>query len=126
SRVTPPAPSAASLLPPQFALDLPTDAGEQQVRAAINPAAPFLPRALPSPPTYSKVNPADTPVLTLALTSDTLPLSRVQDAADTILAQKISQLPGVGLVTISGGQKPAIRGQADPAQLATYRPRPDD
>src|SRR5262245_33492277 len=110
----------ASLITLQFALDLSIDVAEQQVQAAINTAATFLPRDLPSPPTYSKVNPADTPVLTLALTSDTLPLSRVQDAADTICAQKISQLPGVGLVTISGGQKPAIRVQADPSKLASY------
>src|SRR5262244_1109957 len=112
--------SGASLITLQFALDLSIDVAEQQVQAAINAAATFLPRDLPSPPTYSKVNPADTPVLTLGLTSDTLPLSRVQDAADTILAQKISQLPGVGLVTISGGQKPAVRVQADPSALASY------
>jgi multidrug efflux pump len=112
--------SGASLITLQFALDLSIDVAEQQVQAAINTATTFLPKDLPSPPTYSKVNPADTPVLTLGLTSDTLPLSRVQDAADTILAQKISQLPGVGLVTISGGQKPAIRVQADPSALASY------
>ena len=112
--------SGASLITLQFALDLSIDVAEQQVQAAINAAATFLPPDLPTPPTYSKVNPADTPVLTLALTSDTLPLSRVQDVADTILAQKISQLPGVGLVTISGGQKPAIRVQADPSALASY------
>jgi multidrug efflux pump len=112
--------SGASLITLQFALDLSIDVAEQQVQAAINAASSFLPKDLPSPPTYSKVNPADTPVLTLGLTSDTLPLSRVQDAADTILAQKISQLPGVGLVTISGGQKPAVRVQADPSALASY------
>jgi multidrug efflux pump len=112
--------SGASLITLQFVLDLSIDVAEQQVQAAINAATSFLPRDLPSPPTYSKVNPADTPVLTLGLTSDTLPLSRVQDAADTILAQKVSQLPGVGLVTISGGQKPAIRVQADPSALASY------
>jgi multidrug efflux pump len=112
--------SGASLIILQFALDLSIDVAEQQVQAAINAAATFLPRDLPSPPTYSKVNPADTPVLTLGLTSETLPLSRVQDVADTILAQKISQVPGVGFVTISGGQKPAIRLQADPSELASY------
>jgi multidrug efflux pump len=112
--------SGASLITLQFALDLSIDVAEQQVQAAINAASSFLPKDLPSPPTYSKVNPADTPVLTLGLTSDTLPLSRVQDVADTILAQKISQLPGVGLVTISGGQKPAVRVQADPSALASY------
>jgi multidrug efflux pump len=110
----------ASLITLQFALELPIDVAEQEVQAAINAAATYLPRDLPNPPTYSKVNPADTPVLTLALTSDTLPLSRVEDLADTALAQKISQLPGVGLVTISGGQRPAIRVQADPSALASY------
>src|SRR5215471_6842961 len=104
----------SSLITLQFTLDLSLDVAEQQVQAAINAAGTFLPRDLPSPPTYSKVNPADAPILTLALTSDTLPLSRVEDLADTTLAQKISQLPGVGLVTISGGQKPAVRVQADP------------
>ncbi|PYN96266.1 MAG: acriflavine resistance protein B [Candidatus Rokuibacteriota bacterium] len=110
----------ASLVTLQFTLDYAIDVAEQQVQAAINAAATFLPRDLPSPPVYSKVNPADTPVLTLALTSDTLPLPRVQDLADTNLAQKISQLPGVGLVSISGGQKPAVRVQADPRALASY------
>ena len=110
----------ASLITLQFTLDYAIDVAEQQVQAAINAAATFLPRDLPSPPVYSKVNPADTPVLTLALTSDTLPLTKVQDLADTNLAQKISQLPGVGLVSISGGQKPAVRVQADPSALASY------
>src|ERR1043166_3243146 len=110
----------ASLITLQFTLDYAIDVAEQQGQAAINAAAPFLPRDLPSPPVYSKVNPADPPVLTLALTSDTLPLTRVQDLADTNLAQKISQLPGVGLVSISGGQKPAVRVQADPSALASY------
>jgi len=110
----------ASLITLQFTLDYAIDVAEQQVQAAINAAATFLPRDLPSPPIYSKVNPADTPVLTLALTSDTLPLTKVQDLADTNLAQKISQLPGVGLVSISGGQKPAVRVQADPSALASY------
>ena len=100
------------------------DVAEQEVQAAINAAGTFLPRDLPSPPIYSKVNPADTPILTLALTSDTLPLTQVQDLADTNLAQKISQLPGVGLVSISGGQKPAVRVQANPTALAVLRPRP--
>jgi multidrug efflux pump len=110
----------ASLIILQFTLDHAIDVAEQEVQAAINAAATYLPRDLPSPPTYSKVNPADTPVLTLGITSDSLPLSRVQDLADTNLAQKISQLPGVGLVTISGGQKPAIRVQSDPTALASY------
>src|SRR2546422_140107 len=110
----------ASLITLQFTLDYAIDVAEQQVQAAINAAATFLPRDLPSPPVYSKVNPADTPVLTLALTSDTLPLTKVQDLADTNLAQKISQLPGVGLVSISGGQRPAVRVRADPNALASY------
>ena len=84
------------------------------------PAATFLPRDLPNPPVYSKVNPADAPILTLALTSETLPLPKVEDLADTRLAQKISQLPGVGLVSISGGQRPAVRIQANPTALAAY------
>src|SRR6185503_15188482 len=110
----------ASLVTLQFVLEHPIDVAEQEVQAAMNAAATFLPRDLPSPPIYSKVNPADTPIMTLALTSDTLPLNRVQDLADTNLAQKISQLPGVGLVSISGGQRPAVRVQADPTALASY------
>ncbi len=104
----------------QFSLNLSLDVAEQEVQAAINAAATFLPRDLPNPPVYSKVNPADAPVLTLALTSDTLPLSKVEDLADTRLAQKISQLPGVGYVSISGGQRPAVRVQANPTALAAY------
>ena len=110
----------ASLITLQFTLEHPIDVAEQEVQAAINVASTYLPRDLPNPPIYSKVNPADTPILTLALTSDTLPLSRVEDLADTNLAQKISQLPGVGLVSISGGQRPAVRVQADPTSLASY------
>ncbi len=110
----------ASLITLQFTLEYQIDVAEQEVQAAMNAASVYLPKDLPSPPIYSKVNPADTPVLTLALTSDTLPLTRVHDLADTNLAQKISQLPGVGLVSISGGQKPAIRVQADPNALASY------
>ncbi|HEX4996687.1 MAG TPA: efflux RND transporter permease subunit, partial [Terriglobia bacterium] len=109
-----------SLITLQFALDLSIDVAEQDVQAAINAASNFLPRDLPNPPIYSKINPADAPVLTLALTSDTLPLSKVQDFADTRLAQKISQLSGVGLVRISGGNKPAVRIQANPAALSRY------
>src|SRR5712672_1476624 len=104
----------------QFALDQNIDVAEQQVQAAINASGTYLPKDLPNPPIYSKVNPADSPILTLALTSDTLPLSKVEDLADTALAQKISQLPGVGLVSISGGQKPAVRIQANPTALASY------
>jgi len=110
----------SSVITLQFALDLNIDVAEQEVQAAINAAATYLPRDLPNPPVYSKTNPADAPVLTLALTSKTLPLSKVQDLADTRLAQKISQLPGVGLVSISGGQKPAVRVQANPSALAAY------
>jgi multidrug efflux pump len=110
----------SSLVTLQFTLDLNIDVAEQEVQAAINAAGTFLPRDLPNPPTYSKTNPADAPILTLALTSDTLPLSKVQDLADTRLAQKISQLPGVGLVTIGGGQKPAVRIQVNPTALAAY------
>jgi multidrug efflux pump len=110
----------SSLITLQFTLDLNIDVAEQEVQAAINAAGTFLPRDLPNPPIYSKTNPADAPILTLALTSETLPLSKVQDLADTRLAQKISQLPGVGLVTISGGQKPAVRIQVNPTTLAAY------
>src|SRR5262245_50792969 len=108
----------SSIITLQFALDQNIDIEEQQVQAAINAAGTYLPRDLPNPPIYSKVNPADAPILTLALTSDTLPLSKVEDLADTALAQKISQLPGVGLVSISGGQKPAVRIQTNPTALA--------
>jgi multidrug efflux pump len=109
-----------SVITLQFDLKEDIDVAEQEVQAAINAASTYLPRDLPNPPIYSKVNPADTPILTLALTSDTLPLQKVEDFADTNLAQKISQLSGVGLVTISGGQKPAVRVQANPTALASY------
>ncbi|HWZ84185.1 MAG TPA: multidrug efflux RND transporter permease subunit [Terriglobales bacterium] len=110
----------SSIITLQFNLNENIDIEEQQVQAAINAATTYLPRDLPNPPIYSKVNPADSPIITLALTSDTLPLSKVEDLADTALAQKISQLPGVGLVSISGGQKPAVRIQANPTALASY------
>jgi multidrug efflux pump len=110
----------ASVITLQFALDLDIDVAEQQVQAAINSAGTYLPRDLPNPPVYSKVNPADAPILTLALTSETLPLSKVHDLADTRLAQKMSQLPGVGLVSLSGGQKPAVRIRANPTALSSY------
>src|SRR5690349_20246434 len=110
----------SSVIVLQFALDLNIDIAEQQVQAAINAGSTYLPRDLPNPPIYSKSNPADAPILTLALTSSTMPLSRVEDYADTTLAQKISQLPGVGLVSISGGQRPAVRIQANPTALASY------
>jgi multidrug efflux pump len=110
----------SSLITLQFSLDLSLDVAEQEVQAAINASFTFLPKDLPNPPVYSKVNPADAPVLTLALTSDILPLPQVEDFADTRLAQKISQLPGVGLVSISGGQRPAVRVRVNPTALASY------
>ena len=110
----------SSVITLQFSLDLNIDVAEQEVQAAINAASTFLPADLPNPPIYSKTNPADAPVLTLALTSKTLPLSKIEDLADTRLAQKISQLSGVGLVSISGGQKPAVRVQVNPTALSSY------
>jgi multidrug efflux pump len=110
----------SSVITLQFDLNLNIDIAEQEVQAAINGASNLLPQGLPNPPIYSKVNPADAPVLTLAMTSKTLPLSKVEDLADTMLAQKISQLPGVGMVSISGGQRPAVRIQANPTALASY------
>jgi multidrug efflux pump len=109
-----------SVITLQFALSLNIDVAEQDVQEAINSAQSFLPPQLPMPPVYNKVNPADAPILTLALTSDSIPLSKVEDYTDTRLAEKISQLPGVGAVTISGGQKPAVRVQVNPTQLASY------
>ena len=109
-----------SVITLQFSLDLSIDIAEQEIQAAINAGGTFLPRDLPNPPIYSKVNPADTPILTLALTSKTLPLPKIEDLADTTLAQKISQLPGVGLVRISGGQKPGVRIRVNPTSLAAY------
>jgi multidrug efflux pump len=110
----------SSVITLQFDLNLSIDVAEQEVQAEINAATNLLPKDLPNPPIYSKINPADSPILTLALTSDTLPLSKVEDLADTTLAQKISQLSGVGLVSISGGQRPAVRVQANPTALASY------
>ena len=116
----------SSIIILQFSLDLDIDVAEQEVQAAINAAQTYLPAGLPSPPIYSKSNPADAPILTLALTSKTFPLAQVEDFADTRLAQKISQLPGVGLVSISGGQKPAVRVQANPTALSSYGINLDD
>jgi multidrug efflux pump len=110
----------ASVITLQFSLALSLDVAEQEVQAAINAGNSLLPADLPSPPIYNKVNPADTPILTLAITSTSLPLPKVQDLIDTRIAQKISQLPGVGLVTLSGGQRPAVRIQANPKALAAY------
>ena len=115
-----------SVITLQFSLDLNIDVAEQEVQAAINAANTYLPKDLPNPPIYSKTNPADAPVITLALTSRSLPLSKVEDLADTRLAQKISQLPGVGLVSISGGQKPAVRVQTNPTALASVGINQDD
>ncbi|HEY5211363.1 MAG TPA: MdtB/MuxB family multidrug efflux RND transporter permease subunit [Stellaceae bacterium] len=116
----------ASVITLQFTLDLNIDVAEQEVQAAINAAGNLLPADLPAPPIYAKVNPADAPVLTLAITSKTLPLTQVEDLTDTRIAQKISQLPGVGLVSISGGQQPAVRIQADPRALAAHGLNIDD
>lgn len=112
--------NGGSVITLEFSLDENIDVSEQEVQAGINAAQSFLPADLPNPPVYSKVNPADQPILTLALTSDTMPLTKVEDLADTNLAQKISQVTGVGLVSIAGGQKPAVRVQANPTQLASY------
>jgi multidrug efflux pump len=118
--------AGASVITLQFSLNLSLDVAEQEVQAAINAAGNLLPADLPAPPIYAKVNPADAPVLTLAVTSKTLPLTQVEDLADNRLAQKISQLPGVGLVSISGGQRPAVRVQANLPALAAYGLNIDD
>jgi multidrug efflux pump len=110
----------ASVVTLQFTLEENIDVAEQEVQAAINAAQTYLPNDLPTPPIYSKVNPADAPIMTLAMTSDSIPLPQVEDLADSTFAQKISQLPGVGLVSISGGQKPAVRIMANPTALASY------
>jgi multidrug efflux pump len=109
-----------SVITLEFNLDENIDVAEQEVQAAINAGNSFLPADLPNPPIYSKVNPADAPIMTLALTSNSLPLDKIEDAADTNLAQKVSQVTGVGLVSIAGGQKPSVRIQANPTQLAAY------
>ena len=118
--------AGASVITLQFSLDIGLDVAEQEVQAAINAAGNLLPSDLPAPPIYAKVNPADAPILTLALTSKTLPLTQVEDIGDTRLAQKISQQPGVGLVSISGGQRPAVRVQINPRALAAYGLNIDD
>jgi multidrug efflux pump len=110
----------SSIITLQFDLNLDIDVAEQEIQASINAAGTYLPPDLPNPPIYSKVNPADAPIITLALTSKTLPLTKVEDLADTTLAQKLSQLPGVGLVSISGGQKPAVRIRVNPTSLAAF------
>jgi multidrug efflux pump len=120
SQMTSTSSDGSSVIVLQFSLDLNIDVAEQEVQAAINAAQGYLPTDLPVPPVYSKSNPADAPILTLALTSKILPLSKVEDLVDSRLAPKISQLSGVGLVTISGGQKPAVRIQANPVALSSY------
>jgi multidrug efflux pump len=110
----------SSVIVLQFSLNLNIDVAEQEVQESINAAQTYLPADLPTPPIYSKTNPADAPILTLALTSNSIPLSQVEDLADTRFAQKISQLPGVGLVSISGGQKPAVRVRVNPTALSSY------
>ncbi len=116
----------ASVITLRFNLDLGLDVAEQEVQAAINIANSFLPIDLPMPPIYNKINPADTPIMTLAITSDTLPLSKVEDLIDTRLAQKLSQLPGVGLVSIGGGLRPAVRVELNPTALAAFGLNLDD
>jgi multidrug efflux pump len=118
--------AGASVITLQFGLSISLDVAEQEVQAAINAAGNLLPADLPAPPIYAKVNPADAPILTLGLTSKTMPLTQVEDFVDTRLAQKISQLPGVGLVSISGGQRPAVRIRADIRKLAAYGLNIDD
>jgi multidrug efflux pump len=120
SQMTSTSSGGSSVIVLQFALTLNIDIAEEEVQSAINAAQSFLPSDLPAPPVYNKTNPADAPVLTLAITSDSIPLSKVEDDVDTELAPKISQISGVGLVSISGGQKPAVRIQANPTALAAY------
>jgi multidrug efflux pump len=120
SQMTSSSSGGTSVIVLQFNLTLAMDVAEEEVQSGINAAQSLLPSVLPSPPTYSKTNPADAPVLTLAITSKSMPLSQVEDLVDTRLAPKISQLNGVGLVTISGGQKPAVRIQANPTALSSY------
>jgi multidrug efflux pump len=120
SQMTSTSSGGSSVIVLQFALSLNIDIAEEEVQSSINAAQSFLPSSLPSPPVYSKTNPADAPVLTLAVTSNSTPLSQVEDLVDTRLAPKLSQLSGVGLVSISGGQKPAVRIQANPTALSSY------
>jgi multidrug efflux pump len=126
SQMTSTSSSGASVITLQFNLNLSLDIAEEEVQAAINAASSLLPPELPSPPTYAKVNPSDAPVMTLAITSTTLALTDVQELAETRLAQKISQLPGVGLVSVNGGHKRAVRVRFDPRALAAHRLSVDD
>ncbi|HTC06919.1 MAG TPA: efflux RND transporter permease subunit, partial [Xanthobacteraceae bacterium] len=118
--------AGASVITLQFSLDLSLDIAEQEVQAAINASGNLLPADLPAPPIYAKVNPADAPILTLAVTSKTMALTDLEDLSETRLAQKISQLTGVGLVSVSGGQRPAVRLQVNPQALAAYGLNIDD
>jgi len=120
SQMTSTSSGGTSVIVLQFNLSLNIDIAEEEVQSAINASQSLLPSVLPAPPIYSKTNPADAPVLTLAITSSSMPLSQVEDLVDTRLAPKVSQLSGVGLVTISGGQKPAVRIQANPTALSSY------
>ena len=120
SQMTSTSSGGSSVIVLQFALSLNIDIAEEEVQSAINASQSYLPSDLPAPPVYSKTNPADAPVLTLAVTSNSIPLSQVEDLVDTRLAPKLSQLSGVGLVSISGGQKPAVRIQANPTALSSY------
>src|SRR6476469_7876077 len=120
SRMSSTSAAGVSIVTLQFGLGQTLDVAEQEVQAAINAGGSLLPTDLPAPPVYAKVNPADAPVLTLAITSDTVPLTEVQNLVNTRLAQKISQVSGVGLVSLSGGQRPAVRIQADSQALASY------
>jgi multidrug efflux pump len=110
----------ASVITLRFSLDVALDVAEQEVQAAINGANNLLPNDLPAPPVYNKVNPADTPVLTLAVTSESLPLPKLHDLVDTRMAQKLAQISGVGMVSIAGGQRPAVRIRTNPEALAAY------
>ncbi len=120
SQMTSTSAGGVSVIVLQFNLSLDLDVAEEEVQSAINSSQSYLPSDLPTPPVYNKTNPADAPVLTLAVTSDAMPLSQVEDLVDTRLAPRISQLTGVGLVSISGGQKPAVRIDVNPVQLASY------
>src|SRR6202012_605977 len=120
SQMTSTSAGGVSVIVLQFNLSLSIDVAEEEVQSAINGGQTYLPSDLPAPPVYNKTNPADAPVLTLAITSNSIPLSQVEDLVDTRLEPKISQLSGVGLVSISGGQKPAVRIQANPTALSSY------
>src|SRR6201993_2905968 len=126
SQMTSASSAGASVITLQFGLDLTLDVAEQEVQAAINAANNLLPSGLPAPPVYAKVNPADAPVMTLSVTSKTLPLTEIEDISETRLVPRISQQPGVGLVSINGGQRPAVRIKFNPAALAAYGLNIDD